>query len=76
LLEAIRDGDFAEAPMDNEMLGAALDMPLTTVALVLQEAKERSLIWGIRSGRQPAPWYADLELTVQGRRFLANRDIP
>ena len=75
MLEAVRDGDFADAPMDNEMLAAALSMPLTSVALVVQEAKARSLIWGIRSGRQPAPWYADLELTVQGRRFLTNRDV-
>jgi hypothetical protein len=75
LLEAVRDGDFADAPMDNEMLAAALNMPLTSVALVVQEAKARSLIWGIRNGRQPAPWYADLELTVQGRRFLTNRDV-
>jgi hypothetical protein len=62
--------------MDNEMLAAALDIPLTAVALVLQEAKARSLIWGVRSGRQPAPWYAELEVTVQGRRFLTNRGTP
>jgi hypothetical protein len=74
LLEAIRDADFADAPADNDMQAAALNIPLTSVALVVQEAKARSLIWGSRSGRQPAPWYTDLELTVQGRRFLTNRD--
>ena len=73
LLEAVRDGDFADSPVDNEMLAAALKLPLVAVANCLQEAKARSFIWGIRSGRQPAPWYTDLEMTVQGKRFLANR---
>jgi hypothetical protein len=53
------------------MLGAALRLSLASVSLVIQEAKARSLIWGIRSGRQPGPWYTDLEVTVQGNRFLA-----
>ena len=75
LLEAVRDGDFADTPVDNEMLAAALKMPLVWVASCLQEAKARSFIWGIRSGRQPAPWYTDLEMTVQGKRFLANRRV-
>jgi hypothetical protein len=73
LLEAVRDGDFADTPVDNEMLAAALQLPLASVALVVQEAKARSFIWGIRSGRQPGPWYTDLEVTVQGQRFLASR---
>jgi len=75
LLEVVRDGDLADAPVDNEMLAIALNLPLPSVALAVQEAKERSLVWGIRSGRQPGPWYTDLEVTVQGQRFLANRDV-
>jgi hypothetical protein len=75
LLQAVRDGDFADSPVDNEMLAAALKLPLASVASCLQEAKARSFIWGIRSGRQPAPWYTDLEMTVQGKRFLANRNM-
>ena len=75
LLQAVRDGDFADSPVDNEMLAAALKLPLASVASCLQEAKARSFIWGIRSGRQPAPWYTDLEMTVQGKRFLANRNV-
>jgi hypothetical protein len=74
-LEAVRDGDFADAPLDNEMLSTALNWPLTSVALVVQEAKARSFVWGIRSGRQPGPWYTDLEVTVQGRRFLTDRNV-
>jgi hypothetical protein len=76
LLEVVQEADSAGAPVDNEMLAAALDIPLTAVALALEEAKARSLIWGVRSGRQPAPWYAELEVTVQGRRFLTNRGRP
>jgi hypothetical protein len=73
LLNAVRDGDFADAPVDNEMLAAALQLSLVETAARLQEAKARSFVWGLSSGRQPAPWFTDLELTVQGRRFLAGR---
>jgi len=75
LLKAVQDGDFADSPVDNEMLAAALHLSLASVALVLQEAKARSLIWGIRSGRQPGPWYTDLEVTVQGQRLLSSRPV-
>jgi hypothetical protein len=73
LLKAIEAGDFADSPVDNDMLAAALQLSLVDVARRLQEAKARSLVWGIRSGRQPGPWYTDLEVTVQGQRFLAGR---
>jgi len=74
LLKAVNDGDFADTPVDNDMLATALRLSLVDVAGRLQEAKARSLIWGIRSGRQPAPWYTDLEVTVQGKRFLASHE--
>jgi hypothetical protein len=70
LLNAVRDGDFADAPLDNEMLAAALQLSLVETAARLQEAKARSFVWGLSSGRQPGPWFTDLELTMQGRRFL------
>ena len=76
MLEAVRDGDFADAPMDNEMLATALHLALTSVALVVQEAEAGSLLRGIRSDRQPAPWYAELELTVHSRRLVGDRDVP
>jgi hypothetical protein len=75
LLEAVRDGDFVDVPVDNEMPAAALRLPLTAVALVVQEAEARSQLRGIRSDRQPAPWHAQLELTVHGRRFFGDRDV-
>lgn len=71
LLRAIRDGDAADAPMDNEMLGAQLGWTPNDVASHLLSAKDRMLIWGSRIGGTPAPRYADLEITVQGRRFMA-----
>jgi hypothetical protein len=73
LLQAVGDGDFADTPVDNEMLATALQLSLDSVATCLEEAKARSFVWGIRSGRQPGPWYTDLELTVQGKRFLTAR---
>jgi hypothetical protein len=71
LLRAVKDGDLAGAPVDNEMLAAVLKLPLASIASCLQEAKERSFVWGVRSGRQPGPWYEELEVTVQGKRFLS-----
>ena len=70
LLHAVQLGDDADALADNESLASVLGWPVAAVAACLREAKERSLVWGIRSGGTPAPWFTDLELTVQGRRFL------
>ena len=71
LLGAIRDGDAADDPMDSDMLSARLGWSANDVALHLTSAKDRMLIWGSRSGGTPAPRFTDLELTVQGRRFMA-----
>jgi hypothetical protein len=73
LLQAVRNGEFADAPVDNEMLAAALQLSLVSIASSLQEAEARSFVSGVRSGRQPGPWYTDLEVTVQGQRFLSGR---
>ena len=73
LLRAVQVADETDALADNDSLAAALGWPVATVAACLQEAKERSLVWGMRSGQKPAPWFTDLELTVQGRRFLKHR---
>jgi hypothetical protein len=71
LLRAVQAGDDADELADNESLAGSLQWSLGDVAACLREAKERSLIWGVRSGQQPGPWFVELELTVQGRRFLA-----
>ena len=70
LLGVVLGGDDSGAPVDNSMIAARLGWNLETVASCLHEAKERSLVWGQRSGDKPAPWYKELEITVQGRRLL------
>ena len=74
LLRAIRDGDDADVPVDNDELSTRLGWNAHDVATQLTAAKARMLIWGSRSGGTPAPQYTDLEVTVQGRRFMASSD--
>jgi hypothetical protein len=77
LLGVVLSGDDSGAPVDNSMIAARLGWNLEAVARCLHEAKERSLVWGQRSGDKPAPWYKELEITVQGRRLLrSNVAVP
>ena len=73
LLGVVLKGDDSGAPVDNSMLASRLGWDLEAVASCLHEAKERSLVWGQRSGDKPAPWYKELEITVQGRRLLRSQ---
>ncbi|MEK7425302.1 MAG: hypothetical protein AAB131_15840 [Actinomycetota bacterium] len=73
ILRAIQASDDGDAPADNAILAAELGWSLVDVALCLDEAKERALIWGHRGGTKPGPWFSELEVTVQGRRFLSAR---
>jgi hypothetical protein len=76
VLAAIQAGDEADKLADNATLAKALRWSPEDVAACLAEAKERKFIWGARGGAKPAPFYAELEVTVQGRRFLAaHRDL-
>ena len=70
LLGVVLKGDDSGAPVDNSIIAARLGWDLEAVAVCLQQAKERSLVWGQRSGDKPAPWFKELEITVQGRRLL------
>lgn len=70
MLAIVLTGDDSGAPVDNSIIAARLGWNLETVASCLNEAKERSLVWGQRSGDKPAPWFKELEITVQGRRLL------
>jgi hypothetical protein len=70
LLGVVQAGDDNGAPVDNAVIAKRLKWDLETVAGCLGEAKERSLVWGQRSGDKPAPWFKELEITVQGRRLL------
>ena len=70
LLGVVLKGDDSGAPVDNSIIANRLGWDLEVVATCLHEAKERSLVWGQRSGDKPAPWFKELEITVQGRRLL------
>ena len=70
LLGVVLTGDDSGVPVDNSIIASRLGWDLETVAAFLTQAKERSLVWGQRSGDKPAPWYKELEITVQGRRLL------
>ena len=76
LLRVVQGGDDADSLLDNGAIAKLLGLSHETVAEQLAAAKERSLVWGIRNGQRPAPWFTDLELTVQGRRFLAAHPSP
>ena len=71
VLAVIQAGDDNDNLADNTVLSKALHWSPEDVAACLAEAKERKFIWGARGGARPAPFYAELEVTVQGRRFLA-----
>jgi hypothetical protein len=70
LLGAVQLGDDAGTLVDNAFLAKNLGWDLESVAACLHEAKERLLVWGQRSGDKPAPWFTELEITVQGKRLL------
>jgi hypothetical protein len=71
LLQAIRDGGYADAPVDSTMLAAALHSSPASAARDLQEAIARRWVSGTRIAVRPGPQYTDLELTAPGRAFLA-----
>ena len=56
--------------LDSKTLGRCLGWTAAQTADSLAAAKARLLIWGIRVGGNPGPCFEDIELTVQGRRFL------
>jgi hypothetical protein len=74
VLAAVQRGDDADTLLDNAGVASALGLSLVDVARRLEVAKERNLIWGYRNGQRPAPSFTDLEVTVQGKRFLADRN--
>jgi hypothetical protein len=69
MLRTIRDRDVAQ--LDNAALGRFLGWTDEMTAASLVEAKDRLLIWGIRVGGRHAPSFEEIELTVQGRRFVS-----
>ena len=74
MLRTIGDREAAAGQLDNETLGRCLGWTATQTAESLAAAKDRLLIWGIRVGGNPGPCFEDIELTVQGRRFLVEAE--
>jgi hypothetical protein len=72
LLAAIDAGDAAGSPMSNDLLVDRLGWTADDVATLLGSAREQMLVWGQRGYGAPAPRFESLELTVQGRRWMAS----
>ena len=70
LLSAIRDGDERGVVMSSEVLAGDLGWSPADVATVLRDARAEMFIWGLRSGGSPQPHFEEIELTVQGNRYL------
>lgn len=70
MLRAIRDREVSGEQLDSGSLGRCLGWTAVQTAHSLVAAKARLLIWAIRVGGDPGPCFEDIELTVQGRRFL------
>ena len=68
LLRTISERDAEQ--LDSKLLGRCLGWTPGQTSDSLVAAKARLLIWGIRVGGNPGPLFEDIELTVQGRRFL------
>jgi hypothetical protein len=69
-LGALLAADDAGAPLDNESLAKTLGWDLARTGSCLLTAKARAFIWASRSGSAQAAWFSDIEVTMQGRRFL------
>ncbi|HEY7628385.1 MAG TPA: hypothetical protein VH761_15035 [Ilumatobacteraceae bacterium] len=73
MLAVLQRADAKGEPADNESIANALGWDLDETAVIVHSARESLLVWGLREGRKPGPWYSSLELTVQGRRYLRER---
>ena len=74
MLQMIGNRDEPAQCLDSSGVSRGLGWSDAITAASLGEAKARMLIWGIRIGGTPAPRFEEIELTVQGRRFLRAAD--
>lgn len=70
LLAAVHRGDESGVPVSNDLLVADLGWSSADVASTLSDAKADMLIWGLRTSGNPQPQFEEIELTVQGNRYL------
>ena len=71
MLRTIGEREVSAGQLDSKVLGRCLGWTPAQTADSLVAAKASLLIWAIRVGGNPGPCFEDIELTVQGRRFLA-----
>ena len=69
MLRTIGEREITER-LDSQILGRCLGWTPAQTSDSIVAAKARLLIWAIRVGSNPGPCFEDIELTVQGRRFL------
>ena len=72
MLRTIGDREISAERLDSQILGKCLGWTPVHTSDSLVAAKARLLIWAIRVGGNPGPCFEDIELTVQGRRFLTS----
>ena len=70
MLRTIGERAVSSEQLDSKLLGRCLGWTPVQTSESLVAAKARLLIWAIRVGGNPGPLFEDIELTVQGRRFL------
>ena len=71
MLRTIGEREVSAEQLDSKVLGRCLGWTPAQTSASLVAAKAGLLIWAIRVGGNPGPCFEDIELTVQGRRFLA-----
>jgi hypothetical protein len=74
MLRSIGDREADADQLDSATLARRLGWTAARTAEMLGTAKGCLLIWGIRVGGTPAPYFEEIELTVQGRRLLTAAD--
>ena len=74
MLRVIADSTERSEPLNSSDLSRRLGWSDAVTGASLAEARERLLIWGMRTGGSATPRFEDVELTVQGGRLLLASD--
>lgn len=69
-LTVLRAADDGGTPIDNAALGVTLGWDAERVGRCIGVAKKRSFIWGVPGPQRLGSWFSEIEVTVQGRRYL------
>jgi len=74
MLRVIAESTERSEPLNSRDLSRQLGWSDAVTAASLAAARERLLIWGMRTGGSATPLFEDIELTVQGGRLLLASD--